>query len=802
MLDSATQYLRYAVRSLRRSPAFTVITVLTLGIGTGATTAIFSVVSTALLQPLPYPNAKRLVAVQETRGSDEISVSHLDFRDWQDRAHAFQGIAAFYGQSFTLTGVGESERIRGAVQTANLFPILGILPIRGRLFTSDEDQPGGPRVVAISFALWTNRFGADPHIIGRSIQLDGEAHTIIAVMPKRFRFPDGMIYDPADLWLPMSRLGESDRNSRDSHPGLVAVGLLKPGMDLTAGRSDLVAIAANLRTEFPGSNRNVGVRVRSALDQVTGDLRSALVTLMAAVGLLLLIACANVAALVLARATARRRELAIRSALGAGWRHVTGQLLSEGLLLALAGGVAGAIIAILLTRIGGPLISDLPRLETIHFDWRALLFLFAAIGLTGTIFGLLPTVRFGRGGRSDWLGLRGASANAPSTRARRILVVGEIALTLLMLIGAGALLTSLKQMLADKGGIDARGVFVFTLRLPEASYGNDQLTPEFYQTLLERMKSLPGVSAAGAVSLLPFSGSGAQSGIRPVEAPPVGESERSTDVQVATPEYFRAMGIELLRGRLFTDQDRPGQPPVALVDERLAGAFWPNENPIGHQVAGWGFSEITVVGVVRHVKRYGVIKESRQELYLPLAQRASSRMSIALRTRGDFSGLAASVRREVSAIDPNVAVYEARAMEDLVATTVAGPRLAAVLSGSFATMAFLLAIIGIYGLMAYIVTTRRREMGVRIALGAQSGRVVGMVMVQALRLAIGGIILGILAAIPATRLLRQQVYRAKMTDPVLVGALAVGLLIIAVLATLGPAMRAARTSPLRAFSEE
>jgi putative ABC transport system permease protein len=800
MLSNILNYLRFAARSLRRSPTFTLFSILTLTIGIGASTAVFSVFSSALLRELPYPQDEQLVVVSETRGSDPISVSYPDLADWRARTRTFDQLAGYVGQSFNLVGESEPERLRGVLVTSNLFTTLRVQPFMGRDFLPEEGVPGAGRVVAISHALWTTRFAADPSIIGRSISLNDEPTTVVAVMPPGFRFPDGMVYGPSDLWHPIGGLLGDDFTNRDSHPGLAVIGRLKPGQDIETGTADLVAIAAQLREEHPVSNREVGVKTRSALASIVGDVSTPLTILLGAVGLLLLIACGNVAALIMTRASVRQHELAIRSALGAGRRHVLGHLLSEGVLLALLGGLGGTILALLLIRISGGLLAGFPRMDAIGLDWRVLVAAIASVMVTGGLFGLAPVLQVGaRWG--DSMKARSASPSLPRTRIRRFLVGAEIALALVLLIGASLLFRSFRNLYGASGGIDPAGVLIANLRLPDTRY-DDQRAAAFWAQLIERIESSPGVISAGAVSVLPFSGAGAQSGIGPGELPPSKDTEIRTDVQAATPGYFATLGIDLLQGRLFDASDDAAHPSVAVVDERFAQRFWPGQNPIGRRVQGWGFRELTVVGVVRHVKRYGVAEESREELYVPLAQRPFTRMTIVVKVTGDPMQSLAHVRREVAALDPGIPVYDYRPMTEVVSSTILGPRIVAVVSVGFAVIAGILALVGIYGVMAFFVSTRTREIGVRSALGATQSSIVTMVGRQALLLGVGGTGVGVLLSLVVGKLIEGFVFQVTVTSLVTYLVLSTGMLVLVLLASAGPAIRAARVSPLVALNQE
>ena len=801
MLSAAFNYLRFAARSLRRSPTFTLFSVLTLALGIGASTSVFSVFSSALLRDLPYPDGDRLVVVAESRNTnDEISVSFPDLADWQARTRAFDQLAGYVGQSFNLVGEPEPERLRGLLVTSNLFATLRVQPVMGRDFLPEEGVPGASRVVAISHALWTTRFASDPAIVGRTISLNDEPTTIVAVMPEGFRFPDGMVYGPSDLWHPIGGLLGDDLTNRDSHPGLAVIGRLRAGHDLQSGTEDLASIAAQLRAEHPVSNKDIGILARGALTSIVGDVSAPLNILLAAVSLLLLIACGNVAALIMTRASTRERELAIRSALGAGRRQVLMHLLSEGVLLALLGGIGGTLLAILLVRLGGGLLAGLPRMDAIGLDWRVLLVATGAVFLTGAFFGLAPALQVG-GRWQDSMRVRSASAGLPSTRNRRFLVAAEVALALVLLIGASLLLQSFRNLYGASGGIDPSGVMIANLRLPDTKY-NDQRSTLFWSQLMERLESSPGITAAGAVSVLPFSGAGAQSGISLRELPATKENEIRTDVQAATPGYFATLGVELLQGRLFEATDDGAHPAVAVVDERFAERFWPGTNPVGRQVQGWGFRELTVVGVVRHVKRYGVAEESREELYVPVAQRPFTRMTIVVKSASDPMASLGAVRSEVAALDPDLPVYDYRPMTEVVSATIAGPRVVAVLSMGFAVVAGLLALVGIYGVMAFVVSTRSREIGVRSALGATQTSILSLVARQALALGLAGTLAGVILSLVMGRLIEGFVYQVAVTSVVTYAGLSSAMLVLVLLAAAGPAIRAARVSPLVALNQD
>ena len=792
--------IRHALRSLARARGFAVSAMLTLALGAGATTGVFSVVNAALWRPLPYPGADRLVALQETRGTDEISVSYPDFQDWREQSRSFRELALYTGMSLNLTGEGEPERLRGEMVTANLFRTLGVQPTLGREFRPEEDAPGAPNVVAISDGLWRTRFGADPAILGRTLVLSAVPYTVVAVMPPGFRFADGIVFGPADLWVPMSALGV-DRTIRSSHPGLVAIGALRPGVTVAEARTDLAAVAARLRAAYPESNYRVGVTVETALDRVVGGLRPALWLFVGAAGVVLLIACANVAALILTRVISIRRDLAIRTALGASRWRLAKQLCAEGGLLALGGAAVGVAVAAVVTRAGSSLIGSLPRLNDVHVDGAVLVIAVGTAGLTTLVFGGVPAWWVGRSDPEQWLTTRGATGGAAGSRLRRFLVGGEVGLSVILLVTAGLLAKSLVRLVSDPGGIDPRGVLTFAVRIPETAY-TDARTIQLVRSLTDRLRAIPGVTTAAGISVLPFQAAGAQSGIRPFGTPASPENEHRTDVAVATPDYFRAMGIRLLRGRAFTDQDGPDAPKVAIVDPQFASAFWPGQDPIGQRVSGWGFDTLTVVGEAEHVANYGIGGDSREQLYVPHSQRPFKRYTFVVRGTADARSLTPAIRRAVAGLDPNLPAYAVQTMEDVVAGTVLTPRLAATLSGSFALVALLLAAVGVYGLAAYLVARRTREIGVRLALGGTPASVWRLISWESLRPGILGAIAGLVGALGATRLLRHQVYGVSVTDPVILMAVPLMLVLVTVAAVAVPAFRASRISPAEALQRD
>ena len=799
MLNSGTTLSR-AFRSLARSPGYFAGATLTSALGIGALTAVFSLFSQAILEPLPYPNAPRLVVVQETRNERTISVAWLNLEDLRTRSRSLDGLAAFFSASLNLTSDGDAMRVFGHVVTSNLFDVLGVRPLLGRGFLREEDEPGGRNVAVLGHGLWTTRYGSDSGIVGRTIVLSGQQYEVVGVMPRGFRFADGIVYGPADLWLPMSRLAADAREDRGEHPGLVGIGRLRPGFAIEAARQDLRGIAASLEQEYPNSNAGQSVRVDDATTVILGGVRNGLWLLLGAVCLLVLIAGANVAGLSLARTMTRGRELAIRLALGARQRRLAGQLVAENVVVGVTGGALGLMMGWAALQALGANTSGLPRLEQVKLDWRVFVFIAVASLVVSVLSAMAPLLWARRIEADRWLRSRNGD-DAGGARTRRVFVTVEVALSVVLLAVSALLLRSFGALRDNNGGIEPDAVLAFSVNLPADPYADTARATGFFQRLESQLEQMPGIEAVGAISVLPFSGAGAQSGISRF-GETGHQAERSTDVMVVTPEYFRAMGIDLVRGRLFTPQDRAGATPVAIVDERFAQTFWPGEDPIGKQVQGWGFQSLDVVGVVRHVTSYGVAATSREEMYVPHLLRPSRQMTVLVRGKGDPSSWVAPVRRVVRDLDPGVPIYRVRPMRDIVDDTLAGPRLSAFVSTAFAVVALLLSAAGLYALIAFHVAQRTREIGVRLALGAQRASVVASVIRQALGIVMAGCGLGALVTVGAIRLIRNQLFGVDAGDPLVFAGVALLLLVVAIAASLIPARRAANVAPLVAMRDD
>lgn len=807
--DSVLADVRHAMRSLRRSPGFAIGTALTLGLGIGLNTAIFSVFDGVLLRPLPFAEPERLVRMWSTkadRGLRFFSVSADDFEDWKAQARSFERMAAFDRQTdLTLTGNADPEQIQGARISANAFTLLGAKPALGRLFSAEEDGPGAPeRPLVISDATWRNRFGADSGAVGRVMTLNGEPWTVIGVMPRDFFIPG----NPAEVWMP---LGAGNAVTDRGNRFLRVLGRLKPGVSLDAARAELLTIARRLEAQFPATNTGWTVTALSLTDAVVGEqFKSAVTILLGAVALVLLIACVNVATMVLGRSSARAREMAVRAALGAGTGRLGRLLLTEGLLLGATGGAFGVVLALALVRLLHVLEPpNLPRLDLVSVNGSVLaLAALLSIG-SGLLFGLVPLRRASRAPLTQALreGGRGVAGGRSRQRTQRVLVVAEMTLAVLLLSGAGLLVQSLIRLQRVDLGFGSRDILAVRLTLPRGEYPGVAQAAGFYTGLLERARALPGVRAAAAVSVVPLGGF--NTGIvfavdgRPL---PDSKSTPDADVRAATPGYFRLMSIPLLAGRDFTEQDDSASALVVVISATTARRYWPDENPlsarirIGDLQRGPVAEVIGIVGDVRHLSLE--TSEHRPLMYFPLRSTGSRSMTVVLAGVDDPAGLTGAFRREVTALDPGLPLTSVSAMDDIVAGAFTQRRFNVIVLGLFALAALVLAGIGLYGVTAYAVSQRTHELGVRLALGAQRGAVVRMVLGESLRLVAGGVVLGLGGALLLNRLLSTMLFEVKPNDPVaLIGASAL-LVGIALLGSFLPARRAARVDPLTTLRQE
>ena len=798
--------LRIAARGLARRPAFTGVVVLTLALGLGANSAIFSVVDGVLLRPLPYRDPARLVMLWEAE-TDEAEernvVSPANFLDWQRQSTAFESMAAGVDWRANLTGDGAPEEIPVAFVSANFFPTLGVRPALGRVFTAAEDVAKGPSVVVISDALWRRRFGADRGIVGRNIILDGKPNEVVGVMPPGFRL-EGRDHE-AQLW---AALGLDPARDYRKLAGryLFSVARLKPGVTVERAGSELRTIASRLEQEHPSFNKGWTTNVVPLEEQVVGGVRRALFVLGGVVGFVLLIACANVANLQLAQAAARQREIAVRSALGASAWRLARQLLGESVLLAVAGGALGLLLAYWGTSALAALApASLPRLHEVGLDGRTVVFTVLLSLLTGILFGVIPALYVARSDLQDTLKAGGRGAAGGRERARSGLVVSQIALSLVLLVGAGLMLKSFARLLRVSPGFDAEHVLTAKLSLPRAKYPDDARRVAFFQEAVGRVAALPGVRAVGAINWLPLTGLSSATGFwvegRPLPGP---DEELATDVRAVDAGYFRAIGIPLRRGTSFTGRETADVPKTVVISEALAKAYFPGEDPIGQRVhMPWGDTLVAeIVGVVGDVKHAGLDSIAKPTMYWALPQFPYNFMTLVVRTTGDPSRLAGAVSNAVWSLDPDLPVADLKPMEAYLGDSVARRRFNATLLASFAGLALLLAAIGLYGVVSYSVVQHTREFGIRMALGASSAVVQRSVLRHSLLLATVGVAAGLAGALVLTRLLSGLLFEVSATDPAVYVAIALLLTAVALVAAYLPARRATRVDPLVALRYE
>ena len=804
MLDATRRHLRLALRHQARRPAFTVLVVVLLGLGIGANTAMFSLVHGVLLEPLPFDEPNRLLRLWGSWSAGDFArISPPDYLDYQRHNEVFTSLAAATSSQprFAVTGHGEPERVTGALVTANFFDTLGVPTLLGRGFGAEESAAGGDRAVVLAHGYWLRRFGGDPGIVGSALTVDGEAHTVLGVMPRRFAYPEG-----TEIWRPMPypMLHESQRRFHFLNP----VGRLRPGTTLEQADENLNLIAAQLEAEYPESNATWRVRLMPLRETLVGDLRAPLLLLFAAVGLVLLIACGNVASLLLARALGRQREMAVRSALGASRGQISSQLLAESLLLAVLGGGAGlavAAAALSALRHFGP--QGLPRLGELTLSTPVLLFASIVSLVTGLLFGLAPTLHAQRLDLVQRLKAGGRSTPGQGQRLRSLVVVAQTALSVLLLIGAGLLLTSLQRLLAVDPGFDPQRSLTVGIELPKGTYPEPEDTGRFLGRLLQEARALPGVESAGAISQLPMVGGG-DTYVHPEGRPPASSAERLTaQLRKATPGYFATAGMGLAAGRPFAAGDRRGAAPVAVINRAMARRDFAELEPrevVGRRlVVDLGESvRAEIVGVVDDVHEFGPDEPPPEILYLAAAQYPNSNMHLVLRAATDPASLAGPVRAVIQRLDPDLPLSDVSTLGALLADSVAQPRFRALLLGLFAAVALLLAAVGLYGALANFVGQRTFEVGLRMALGADRRAVLGLVVGRGMALAALGVALGVVAAAATTRLLAGLLFGIGALHPATFLAVPCLLLLIALGACLLPARRATRIDPMVAFRTE
>ena len=807
-LDDLSQDLRYALRGLRKQRAFTAVAVITLALGIGANTAIFTVINTVLLRPLPYEKPDELVVLTETVSERPAGVSYQNYVDWRNQNTVFENVTALRPrESFNLTGAGESERLQGRLVSANFLSTLGIKPIRGRDFLAEDDQPSATPVAIISHALWQRRFGADENIIGKQLTLNSQQYTVIGITPPNFSFGAD-----ADVSVPIGLSAERFK-LRGKDPGITAFARLKQGTSIDNANAELNTIAARLEQQYPDTNTGRRARIESLRESVVGDIRPMLLTLLGAVGFVLLIACANVANLLLTRSAGRQREMAIRTALGAGRMRILRQLFTESAVLALAGGVVGLLLAIW----GGSVLSSyipegVPRMTELAIDGRVLAFTFGASLLTGIFFGLAPALQSAKTNLTETLKEGERNSSPGHNRAGKLLVISEVALTLVLLVGAGLLVKSFWRLSQVNPGFNPQNVLAMQISI-NARPDEGTRVDNFLTEVKQRVQQLPGVQAVSVSNGLPFEGAN----FPPIvlegkPAPPPGQ-DPSGLLYIVSSDYFKTMGIDLVRGRLFSTEDRKDTPQVALIDDVFARQYFPNEDPIGKRfkLNTPDAESREIVGVVRHVEHSSLEGRTTNtaefyfnfdQLSLTTLPRYVRRVNLLARTTVEPLSLAGPVRNQLSALDNNQAVFNVRTMEQALAQSVAARRFSMILLAVFALLALILAAVGIYGVISYSVAQRTREVGIRMALGAKTTDVLNLVMRDGLKLVLIGIVVGLGGALLLTRLMTTLLFGVTATDAVTYVTVALGLIIVAVFACCIPARRATKVDPLVALRFE
>ena len=813
-MEMLWQDIRYGIRMLWKAPSVSIVATIALALGIGANTAIFSVVNAVLLRPLPFANSEGLMNVWETdsvRGYKRGSASYPNFVDWRDQNHVFEYMSTYHNGDFILTGRGESTRVQGAVVNADLFPLLGVTPLIGRTFLPDEDKPGeGGQVVLLSQGLFQKRFNGDPNVVNQTMVLDGKSYTIVGVMPQAFQFP--VQNDPVELWttVAVDRAGKDPITEERGAHYMNVIARLKPGVSTEQAQAEMIAISARLEQQYPDKNLHKSSKVESTLEALVGDIRPALLILLGAVGCVLLIACANVANLLLARAMTRHKEMAIRSALGASRIRVVRQLLTESVLLSLAGGALGLVLAVwwsdLLIALGK---ENIPRALHVGLDWRVLGFTLIVSVLTGVVFGLVPAIHSSKTELTESLkeGGRGSGEGARRNRVRGLLVVSELAIAVVLLVGAGLLIQSLWRLQHVSPGFESQNLLTFVVGIPDVKYPTEKQN-QFYRDLVTRLQALPGVRSAGSVIPLPLSGDSFSISFE-TEGRPVAKGDQpSADFFAISDDYFKTLGVSILKGRNFTERDGEKAPGVVIVNQAFAKKFFPNEDPVGKRIKP-GISTTAkepdwreIVGIVADVRNRNLSSDLRAGYFVPQAQVPFNQMTLLVRTTGDPHTLMTAVQNEVHAMDSEVPVFSLKTMDEYISATVAAPRFNTTLLVIFAAVALVLTIVGLYGVMSYSVAQRTNEIGIRMALGAQTRDVLRLIVAQGFKLVLLGLGIGLLGALASMTLISSLLFGVTWKDPLTFVAVAVLLALVALLACYIPARRATRLDPLSALHYE
>jgi predicted permease len=819
-METLWQDVRYSLRVLGKNPGFAAIAILTLALGIGANTALFSVVNGVLLRPLPYPQPDRIVAISEKTASFErSSISYPNFLDWQRANSTFSSIAAYRSDDFSITGRGEAERVRIGMVSAGFFEILGVTPARGRLFTPQEDRLGTTPVAILSAGLWQRKFGSAPDIVGKRITMNGVAYTVVGVLPANFYF-QGANYDRAkDVFIPVGQFTDQLFQDRDVHEGTRAIGRLRPGVTLTAAYQDMDQIANNLAITYPNADKGAGISLLPLKKDIVGDVEPFLLVLLAAVGFVLLIACVNVANLQLARSTSRTHEFAVRSALGAGQSRVIRQLLTESILIGLAGGALGLLLAGWGTQAAlRALPETLPRAQDVALDARVLLFTLAVSILAGAVFGLAPALKTSRPDLQQSLKEGGRGGSGTHHRAQGVFVVIEMAMALVLLIGAGLMIRSLVDLWSVNPGFNPRGVLTFSVSLSPSLGVNATATRSALRQLDETLENIPGVEAVASTNgSLPMSGDSEYPFWLEGQAKPASESEMKLALfYMVQPGYLSAMQIPLHRGRFLSKQDDEQVPPVIVVDEDFAREYFPNQDPIGKRIhVSILNTEPEIIGIVGHVKHWGLDTDGDAQhsivaqAYMPLMQipgvgsgPGPPNSQVVARIKGPAAEMFPVIRETIEKMNGENVLYDAKSLEEVVGDSMAARRFTMVLLAVFAGLALLLSSIGIYGVISYVVGQRTNEIGIRIALGAQQRDVLRLMLGEGMKMALLGVAIGIAVALAVTHLMVNILFGVSATDPLTFLGVATLLVVVALAACWIPARRATRVDPLVALRYE
>ncbi|MGB7845583.1 MAG: ABC transporter permease [Candidatus Acidiferrum sp.] len=802
--------LRYALRTLRNNPGFAAVTILTLALGIGANTAIFSVINAVLLRPLPFSAPDQLCIITERIPSvPVVGPSYQNFQDFRDRGKSFSAMSATRITTLTLTGAGEPERLPAQMTSASMFPLLGVQARLGRTFAPEEDRAGGPQVVLLGYGFWRQRFAGSTEVLGKSITLDNKSYTIIGVLPA-----DYQLLVRSDVYVPFEPWAKTLPDDRNWHPGITAVGRLRAGTTPGQAQSEMKIIAANLAQEYPIYDTDMGADVTSMRDRLVSNVRPALLVMLAAVGLVLLIACGNIANLLLARATGRRQEIAVRTAMGASRSRIVRQLLTESSLLALAGAGAGVLLAwgsmAWLLRLGA---NAVPNISPVTVDWRVLLFAAALAVLSGVLFGLAPAFQTARIDLRHVLNeaTRGATGSRAQRHVRRALIVAEVGLALFLLVGAALLLRSFERLTSQLPGFRPENLLVADIPLSPNAYPNGVERMEFFDRLLEKLRASPGVRSAGAATTLPVTGTGSAIHFN-IEgrAPKSPHDYVIIGYRPVTAGYVETLGVPLIGGRFITQSDTERTPYVAMINRAAVQQYFPDADPIGKRIQLGAMPEASVpwmevVGVVGDLKQ-DLAGEPKAEMYVPVRQGDSLlpvfALSVVMRTERDPQSEASALRSAVRDINPDQPVVRVRTMEENISGSVSEPRFRATLFAIFAGAALVLAIVGLYGLMVYTVNQRAHEIGIRMTLGASRGDVLGMVIAEGLKLALSGVLVGVIASLALGRILSGFLYGVSPTDPTTILGVATLLIFVALLASYLPARRAMRVDPMVALHYE